>query len=100
MAFGEVSDGRDVLGRDADVDELRQEVTPLGQDAKGAVAGADDLDGGFDDVAQHVRQRQVGVDAEHRVEEIPKPVRVVHPEWAHIRAPRRRGYSAQIDMLT
>ncbi len=65
MAFGQVSDGLYVLGRDAHVHELRQPVASLREDAEGAIAGADDLHGGRDNVAQDVRERQICADAQH-----------------------------------
>ena len=42
------------------------------------VPGVDDLDGGLDDVAQHVGQRQVRADPQHRIEELAESCRVVH----------------------
>jgi hypothetical protein len=67
----------DFLGWYAHVDELGQTVASLRQNTERAVAGTDDLDGGSNDVAKDMRQRQIGADAKHSRDQGPQAVRVV-----------------------
>jgi hypothetical protein len=72
----QVADARDVVGSDADGDELRQPAVLAGrvEDAEGGVARADEVRRGADDPVQDVVELEVRADGDHGLQQPLQPV--------------------------